>query len=503
MGAVWLGQHTHLGHNAVIKSLHPQYAQNPHLRERFFLEARLLSQLNHPAIVRLYDFIIQGETPYLIMEYVQGETLEAYLTTHGLLSPEEAYALLKPIFEALAYLHSQKIIHRDLKPANILVLPEGGAKLIDFGIAKALEEDLKLTQTGMQVGTLLYMAPEQIQGHPVSPQTDLYAMGLIVYECLFGRFPWEWQGLTPYELYQRLLTEPPPLPQWTPEPWKAFFAKALAKNAAARYPSAQEMAEALAALSSDKKPPPAIALDKEREPHPAPSTPSLIGKYAPSPPVESRSPTPSRPATQHSSPEPAPSPAPTSLLLGRPFFLLALLIGIVGTIGALFLLLSAPGGEDTRAHPRKPKILDNPALSEEIRKALLRKLQNIARSSTDTIQWAELPTYKTYPLEGSLSVAFTRRFSKKDSAFEEVTEPCYLSGIPIGPPKGKRIIRIEYEVDLTCIQQDEATLTYQYDQRSHGFAAFDLRWPQESRPSCEEKSKVEVNREVGDCEGNP
>jgi serine/threonine protein kinase len=168
MGTVYLAQHYHLRYYAVVKSLHPHYAQNEALRQRFFTEAQVMAQLSHPAIVRLYDFVIHEGVPYLIMEYVQGTPLDEVIATRGALSPEEGYLILSPIWEALHYLHSQKIIHRDIKPSNIMVLPEGGAKLIDFGIAKALDSDYKLTQTGMQVGTVLYMAPEQIQGNPVS-----------------------------------------------------------------------------------------------------------------------------------------------------------------------------------------------------------------------------------------------------------------------------------------------------------------------------------------------
>lgn len=250
MGTVYLAQHHHLQYYAVIKSLHPHYAQNEALRQRFYTEAQVMAQLTHPAIVRLYDFVIQDGVPYLIMEYVHGRPLDEVIATRGALAPEEVYAILEPIWDALTYLHERKIVHRDIKPSNIMVLPEGGAKLIDFGIAKSLDSDYKLTHAGMQVGTVLYMAPEQIRGVVVSPQTDLYAMGLVIYECLFGSYPWNWQGKTQFQLYQMILTEPPPIPQWAPPAWQDFFGVALAKEPNDRYASAKEMAEAFAALIS-------------------------------------------------------------------------------------------------------------------------------------------------------------------------------------------------------------------------------------------------------------
>lgn len=125
---------------------------------------------------------------------------------------------------------------------------EGGAKLLDFGIAKALDSDLKLTQTGTQVGTALYMAPEQIQNTPVSPRTDLYAIGLLIYQGIFGRYPWAWEGKTLFQIYQTILQEPVPFPSSVPQAWQDFFQKALAKRPSDRFSSAMEMVEAFTAL---------------------------------------------------------------------------------------------------------------------------------------------------------------------------------------------------------------------------------------------------------------
>lgn len=255
MGKVFLARHLHTERPVVIKVLLPEYARNDLLVQRFYTEARILADLDHPAIVRLYDFAVENGVPYLVMEYVHGTPLEKVLESEGAapLGLEWAYAYLKPIFEALSYVHAKDIIHRDIKPSNIMILPEGGAKLLDFGIAKAMDAEYKLTQTGTQVGTALYMAPEQIQGSQVTPRTDLYAMGLILYQCAFGQYPWEWQGKTLFQIYQTILTAPPPLPAYAPAEQRAFFERALAKAPEERFPSAEAMLKGLRQLVSPSK----------------------------------------------------------------------------------------------------------------------------------------------------------------------------------------------------------------------------------------------------------
>lgn len=255
MGKVYLARHLHTDRPVVIKVLLPEYISNDRLVQRFYTEARILAELDHPAIVRLYDFAVQDGMPYLVMEYVDGIPLETILEREGTapLGLEWAYTHLEPIFHALAYVHTKDIIHRDIKPSNIMILSAGGAKLLDFGIAKAIDAEYKLTQTGTQVGTALYMAPEQILGLPVTHRTDLYAMGLILYQCAFGRYPWDWQGKTLFQIYQMLSTEPPPFPAYAPPEQRAFFEKALAKAAEQRFPSAEAMLEALKQLAFPHK----------------------------------------------------------------------------------------------------------------------------------------------------------------------------------------------------------------------------------------------------------
>ena len=296
MGKVYLAQHVHTGRIAVLKSLLPQYAQNEKVVQRFYQEGKVLAQLSHPAIVQLYDFFVEQGIPYLVMEYVEGEPLDALLERiRKPLAWEWILRKMTPILQALAYVHSQGVIHRDLKPSNIMIIPKGGAKLLDFGIAKAMDVDLKLTQTGTQVGTALYMAPEQIRGEPVSPRADLYAMGLILYQCAFGRYPWAYEGKTQFEIYQMLLTEPPPIPEWATPAERRFFERALAKRPGERFRSAEEMLEALKEVVQPAKLEPSSS-QSAPQPRPeqvSPSTTPPLSEPAPEKPT-SNSPQPEK-----------------------------------------------------------------------------------------------------------------------------------------------------------------------------------------------------------------
>ena len=391
MGTVYLAQHHHLQYYAVVKSLHLAYAQNEALRQRFFTEAQVMAQVSHPAIVRLYDFVIQDGVPYLIMEYVQGTPLDKVIATRGSLSPEECYQILQPVWEALYYLHRLRIVHRDIKPSNIMVLPEGGAKLIDFGIAKTLDSDYKLTQTGMQVGTVLYMAPEQIQGAPVSPQTDLYAMGLVAYECLFGHFPWDWQGKTQFQLYQMLLTEAPPIPQWAPPAWRDFFDAALAKEPNDRYASAEAMAEAFVTHI--------LGAEEAEEP----LVPEPISQPSVEPHVEA-SITPSSPASLSPAPAEAISPAPPARKTSSPVLLVLLFLAV--GVGALVAYIRYRVNKHRQELRKQIEALidaynaaNEAPLQKDIARYLKRAFPNIAISSISVLGEVDLAPLSDEGLE--------------------------------------------------------------------------------------------------------
>jgi serine/threonine-protein kinase len=211
MGVVYLAEREDLGSFAAIKILRDA-SLSPVRRERFASEQRTLAHLNHPAIARLYDAdTLQDGTPWFVMEYVEGVPLTEYCRTHNSSLPERL-ALFRAVCEAVLHAHQHAIIHRDLKPSNILVKADGTVKLLDFGIAKQLESldmSAEQTRTGLRLMTPAYAAPEQVRGHRVGVHSDIYSLGVILYELLAGRLPFDLTNCTPGEA-ETIITEQEP-----------------------------------------------------------------------------------------------------------------------------------------------------------------------------------------------------------------------------------------------------------------------------------------------------
>ena len=201
MGVVYLAEREDLGSVAAIKILRDAWL-SPDRRERFASEQRTLAQLNHPAIARLYDAdTLPDGTPWFVMEYVEGVPLTEFCEHHASSIPERL-RLFRAVCEAVEHAHRHLIVHRDLKPSNILVKPDGSVKLLDFGIAKQLESlegPVDRTRTGLRLMTPAYAAPEQILGDPVGIHTDIYTLGVVLYELLTGRLPFDLSNRTPGE----------------------------------------------------------------------------------------------------------------------------------------------------------------------------------------------------------------------------------------------------------------------------------------------------------------
>jgi beta-lactam-binding protein with PASTA domain len=204
MGEVYLAHDAVLEREVAIKVLHASLAGDPGFVERFRREARSAAGLNHANIVHVHDWGAVDGVYFMVMEYVRGQSLRDVLNAEGLLAPATAADVLVQVLAALDHAHRKGIVHRDVKPENIMLTPDGVAKVADFGLARAYA-DARSTQAGMVTGTVQYLAPEQLQGEPADPRTDLYSLGIVAFELLTGRVPFE--GETQMAIAYRHLRE--------------------------------------------------------------------------------------------------------------------------------------------------------------------------------------------------------------------------------------------------------------------------------------------------------
>ena len=264
MGVVYRGQHTKLPREVAIKSINPRAGDHDlrSLRHRFEREAYIQSQLDHPGIVKIYDYIVAEQTYYIVMEYVEGRSLAQLLKQEGgALSCERALKLFDQILTAVAYAHTftyqdqdgaahSGIIHRDLKPPNILVTPDDHVKITDFGIVKVVGSETTDTH-GAGYGSPRYVSPEQAEGLEVDQRSDIYSLGIILYEMLTGEPPFgnEREPLTRTEILRAHVEQPPPLPtEINPEislEVEAIILRALEKDPAGRYATATDFLRAV------------------------------------------------------------------------------------------------------------------------------------------------------------------------------------------------------------------------------------------------------------------
>lgn len=229
-----------------LKVLQFDFSHDPTLRARFERERDVVSSLDHPAVVPVHDAGEVGGQPFLAMGLVEGGTLQSAITEGGGLEPTAALNILRRIAAALDYAHSRGLVHRDVKPANVLLDAQGEAYLSDFGLARLTADVARITRTGVWVGTLEYMAPEQIRAQRVGPEADQYALAAVAYEALTGRPPFVRKG--PADLMQAHLRETPrPASALRPElaGADAVLARALAKESGARFGSATAFVHAL------------------------------------------------------------------------------------------------------------------------------------------------------------------------------------------------------------------------------------------------------------------
>src|SRR5215210_5758144 len=247
MADVYCARDTHLGRDVALKMLHRRYAQDQEFVERFRREARSAAGLQHPNVVGVFDRGEHEGTYYIAMEHLPGRTLKEVVETEAPLRQERVIELGMQILAAAGFAHRRGVIHRDFKPHNVIVDDDWNAKVTDFGIARAGTSEM--TETGSIMGTAQYLSPEQAQGHAVTATSDLYSIGVMLYELLAGRLPFDGDSAVSIAL-KHLSQPPPPLSQLRPDidpGLESVVMAALAKQPDQRWQSAEDLAAALEA----------------------------------------------------------------------------------------------------------------------------------------------------------------------------------------------------------------------------------------------------------------
>ena len=246
MGEVWQATDLVIGRTVAIKILKDEYLGDPGFLERFRAEARHAALVNHEGIANVYDYGEEEGSAYLVMELVPGEALSTILERERVLPADQVLDFVAQTASALHAAHQAGLVHRDIKPGNLLITPDGRVKITDFGIAR-IADQVPLTATGQVMGTVQYLSPEQASGHPASPSTDIYSLGIVAYEALAGRRPFTGESQVAIAMAQ-INESPPELPVTVAEPVRNLVFAAIAKKPANRPASAQVFARAAQAL---------------------------------------------------------------------------------------------------------------------------------------------------------------------------------------------------------------------------------------------------------------
>ena len=321
MAVVYLARQPVLGRSVALKELAPFLAGDPALAQRFIREARVAGSLNHPNVVTVFDFLEQDGVPYIAMEYLERGSLRPFV---GRMSLPQVAGVLEGLLAALSLAEAMKIVHRDVKPENLLVTSDGGIKIADFGIAKAMQHvqtEEMLTPAGATVGTPAYMAPEQAMAQEVGPWTDLYQTGVVAYELLADALPFQAEG-APIAVLMKHISDPvPELPAGTDPALAAWVKRLLAKEPSGRPRSARAAWNELEEIIVEAVGPlwrreARLGEDEPTVEHTKPLTPARFSSwqdYVPAPtprPPANTPPTPAPPPPVPRRETPVPEPAP-------------------------------------------------------------------------------------------------------------------------------------------------------------------------------------------------
>ncbi len=246
MGEVWEATDHVIGRTVAIKILKDEYMGDPGFLERFRAEARHAALVNHEGIASVFDYGEENGSAFLVMELVPGEALSTILERDGSLSTDKTLDIVAQTSAALQAAHAAGLVHRDIKPGNLLITPDGRVKITDFGIAR-IADQVPLTATGQVMGTVQYLSPEQASGHPASPATDIYSLGIVAYECLAGKRPFTGESQVAIAMAQ-INEQPPPLPATVAQPVQNLVMAMIAKKPEERPASAAAVARAATAL---------------------------------------------------------------------------------------------------------------------------------------------------------------------------------------------------------------------------------------------------------------
>src|SRR5690554_3039500 len=246
MGEVWQATDLVIGRTVAIKILKDEYLGDPGFLERFRAEARHAALVNHEGIANVFDYGEEEGSAYLVMELVPGEALSAILERERVLATDRVLDFVAQTASALHAAHSAGLVHRDIKPGNLLITPDGRVKITDFGIAR-IADQVPLTATGQVMGTVQYLSPEQASGHPASPGTDIYSLGIVAYEALAGRRPFTGESQVAIAMAQ-INDQAPELPSSISDPVRNLVYSCISKSPAERPASAAHLARAAQAL---------------------------------------------------------------------------------------------------------------------------------------------------------------------------------------------------------------------------------------------------------------
>ncbi|MEV0896044.1 protein kinase [Actinoplanes sp. NPDC049802] len=336
MGEVWLAVDEVLQRTVAVKAMLPGMDADPDFARRFVAEATAMARINHPAVASIHDFGRSMGVAFLVMEFVDGESLAQRLS-RGRLAPDETMRLIAHVADGLQAVHDQGLVHRDIKPANLLVRRDGTVVITDFGIARH-EDAGRLTVSGAILGTPTYLSPEQVRGEPAGPLSDVYSLGLVAYECLSGEKPFV--GDNPYAVaLQRLQSAPRTMKVALPPPVASVVEHALAVDPRARWQSAADLAHAARATTtgpvSAAPPVPAAASPVPAAASPVPGAASPVpGAASPAPGFASPAPGFASPASGAGLPVPGVASPVSGASSRRP-----LMSGLVG-LAALLLVVA-------------------------------------------------------------------------------------------------------------------------------------------------------------------